>query len=132
MFESVTGITEAEVLFGKLESKRIEAQLNKDRKVLSELLSPEMTYLHSNGRLENKNEFINFICSTRVNYLAFDAVSRRVVLHNDKILFGESEFVVEYILNGGSTKKIRIFASSLWEKINDGWLFVRWQATLGS
>jgi hypothetical protein len=56
-----------------LENKRQQAMVSKDLKTLSSLLDDELIYVHSTGKLMNKDEYLNHLRSDDFAYESIHA-----------------------------------------------------------
>ena len=54
------------------QAARFAAMLQMDQDALTDLLSEELHYSHSNGRVETKSEFINTVMSKRIQYVSIE------------------------------------------------------------
>jgi len=64
----------------QVEQKWIAAIVSKDQKVLEEILSPDLIYIHSSGIVETKIQYISSVCggSLRYDSVSYDAPVIRI------------------------------------------------------
>jgi ketosteroid isomerase-like protein len=79
-----------------LEDRRFGAMSANDLQGLAELLAEDLHYVHANGMVEDKTEFLRKIVSGERRYLQFRGAGRRA--HREggfTFVFGEAEVEVE-------------------------------------
>jgi ketosteroid isomerase-like protein len=99
-----------------------KAQLEADKARLEQVTATQVSYGHSDGRVENKEQFINGVMTRKqvVKSLAFPELTVAVVGNAAiarHIYLGESE------LDGKQTTT-RIGALQLWQKQDGGWKLI--------
>ena len=67
--------------FEALERQRFEAMTTKNLAVLENMLSEQLTYTHSNGLVENKQQHLENIRSGKVAYRTMQPEEMQVHLH---------------------------------------------------
>jgi len=119
--------TDAIVEVSALEDQRVAATTAGDLATLGNLISDELIYTHSSGRVDDKRSFLESIRSGAVRYASIarsDIVMKR---HGDAVFVngdGDLEVVI-----GGAPKTIRMRYSNVWVKTPAGWRFALWHAT---
>lgn len=78
------------------EDRRFAAMASGDLGTLALLLSEDLHYVHANGMIEDKREFLRKLSSGERRYLAFRAVERTCRRDGDfTFVFGEAEVEVD-------------------------------------
>lgn len=88
--------SEADIL--AFEDQRFAAMAENDLEALETLLSPELHYVHANGMVEDKAEFLRKIASGERRYREFRAIER--VARRDgefTFVFGEAAVEVDRV-----------------------------------
>ena len=106
-----------------------KALLTKDEKALVQLLHPDVTYGHSSGWVQNKNDIINDFKSGKVAYDKLENTSVSIVAVNN------SWAVVRMITNavGRSisvpTFDLKLHVLQVWLNTKNGWQLLARQST---
>lgn len=111
----------------RLEDERSRAVLAGNIAVLERLMSDDIVYTHSTGRLDTKRSFIASITSGTVKYRRIhrrDAVAS--VRNGFGFLTGAIEIDVEA---GGQLRHLVLRYSNVWEQTPKGWQQILWQTT---
>lgn len=81
-----------------LEDERFHAMVANDVASLNELLADDLHYVHANGLLEDKAEFIRKITSGERSYLRFGVTKREVRQEGGfTFVFGEADVEVDRV-----------------------------------
>jgi len=122
---SDTKAIEAELL--RLEDERTRATIDGNNAVLERLMSDDIVYTHSNGRVDTKASFIAAIVRGTTKYRR---VQRRDVAVSVRdgfaFLTGGVEIDVEA---GGQLRHLNLRFSNVWERAAQGWRQILWQTT---
>ena len=87
-------MTEAEIF--AYEDRRFAAMASGDLEALASLLDDELHYVHANGMVEDKREFLRKLSDGERRYLGFRAVERTCRRDGDfAFVFGEAEVEVD-------------------------------------
>lgn len=87
-------MTESEMF--AYEDRRFAAMAAGDLEALAPLLAEELHYVHANGMIEDKSEFLRKLSSGERRYLAFRAVERTCRRDGEfAFVFGEAEVEVD-------------------------------------
>jgi hypothetical protein len=117
----------AETELLRLDDERSRAMIAVDTATLERLMSDDIVYTHSSGRLDSKKSFIASIASGTVKYRR---VNRKDVVatlrENFAILTGAVEIDVE---TGGKVLNLNLRFSNGWEHTAKGWQQIVWQST---
>jgi ketosteroid isomerase-like protein len=116
---------ESEVL--RLDEERSRAMTTADTAALERLMSDDVVYTHSSGRLDSKKSFIASIASGTVKYRRIDRKDVATSLREGfAILTGAVEIDVE---TGGKLLNLNLRFSNVWERTAQGWQQIVWQST---
>jgi ketosteroid isomerase-like protein len=122
------GDTEKQVR--QLERERVEALVRADIKALDRILSDDLTYTHSTGRVDTKASLIDSIKSGTQKYEAMDHTDISVRLFRDvAVMSGTSAVKVR---SGGPSAELRSFQIrfiNVYVKQTGRWQMVAWQST---
>lgn len=103
-----------------------EAMMEADEGSLTLLLSEDLSYGHSSGVIQSKNEFIEEILSGKPIKLTNIRVENQTVDISDNVAIVRHTFLSDGINAEGETVPIRIGNCLVWKKENDMWkLLVR-------
>lgn len=102
------------------------AMMEADESSLTLLLSEDLSYGHSSGVIQSKNEFIEEILSGKPVKLTNIRVENQTVDISDNVAIVRHTFLSDGINAEGETVPIRIGNCLVWKKENDMWkLLVR-------
>ena len=103
------------------------ALLSYDRAQLEALLAPELSYGHSSGKVESRQEFIDGIMSRSLAPRSIELSDRRVtVVGHDAIV--RHNFTADAVDKAGQAVPIRIGVMEVWQKRGDDWVMLAHQA----
>jgi Domain of unknown function (DUF4440) len=107
--------------------ERFQAMINRDSVKLDALLSDDLTYIHSNGILENKKEHIRNIMSGKIIYSKMDLKEQSSKHYNETNI---NNGIVEVTgkLNGTEFTLMLRF-TEVYKKNKNIWQLVNWQST---
>ncbi|HZE89242.1 MAG TPA: nuclear transport factor 2 family protein, partial [Verrucomicrobiae bacterium] len=109
----------------KLEDQRIQAMLAGDVATLDRVLAPELTYGHSNGKMDTKASFLAQIRSGDLRYKALRRQDVRVqVIDSTAIVTGQAALDVR---TAAGDVSIPIRFTDVWVRRGDHWEMVAWQ-----
>jgi hypothetical protein len=103
-----------------------QAMLDPDRAKLEPLCADALSYGHSAGRVENKEEFI-------ANLLAKTAAFRTIKLSAQTITLSGNEAIVRHVLDGetesqGKVTPVHIGVLQVWQRQGGNWRLLARQA----
>ncbi|HXN21246.1 MAG TPA: nuclear transport factor 2 family protein [Candidatus Dormibacteraeota bacterium] len=118
---------EAAVLL--VESRRIQAMVNRDVVLLQQILSDDLVYTHSTAHVDDKASFIASIQSGELRYEAMKHSEVRPRIYGDTaVLTGQSAVVATSPRSNGR-QSISIRFISVYAKQAGNWKQAAWQST---
>ena len=106
---------------------RFDAQIKGDVAALSELLSPDLTYVHSTGLLETRDEFIEAIRSGKYKYKQVVVEDLVVREYGDTALVS-GKATIDVNSSGNEIHTVLRFLD-VWVKRDGKWRMTAWQST---
>jgi ketosteroid isomerase-like protein len=116
---------EAEVR--KAEEARIAATIKGDVAALGALLADGMTYVHSNAKLETKQEFIGLIGSGHYQYKSIAPRDVTVRFYGQTAIVGGLADIE--VVSGGQPASPKLRFTEVWVKGTAGWQLAAWHST---
>lgn len=103
-----------------------KAMVDADGKSLAALSSPQLSYGHSNGHVENQAEFVATIADGKSDFVAINLSEQSITIAGDTAL-------VRHILNadtndGGVPNTIKLGILQVWKKQGGDWKLLARQA----
>ncbi len=109
------------------DSKRIAAMVRGDMTELSTLLAEELTYTHSSGQVESREQFMASISAGKLDYQSIERTEDQVrVYGNTAVVSGRADMKVKA---QGNDLAFASRFTSVWVKGEKGWRMVAWQST---
>ncbi len=111
-----------------LEERRFAAMMSRDVQALRRMLADDLTYTHSSGQLETKEQLIESIASGAFQYLAIlpeGALDVRVY-GDAAVVTGKGTFRVRA---GGEERSLKLRFTDVYIVRGDVWQMVAWQST---
>jgi hypothetical protein len=116
---------EQEIL--KTEQARVNALTQGEMAKLEQLLSDDLTYTHSSGRVDSKKDFLDALKTGSVKYESMTHSNVKVALYgNTAVMRGESDLK---LLSGGRPVAFRIRFLNVYVKKDGRWQMTAWQST---
>ncbi|HTU67044.1 MAG TPA: nuclear transport factor 2 family protein [Steroidobacteraceae bacterium] len=108
------------------EAARFKAQVDADSKALGQLLDDDLEYVHSNGEVNTKKEFIDSLTSGKRDYVAttFDILGVRV-LGDVAIIRGNAKVTVA---DNGKSRDLELGYTDIWVWKNEHWQMTAWRS----
>ncbi len=122
------GILAAQPPVEAVEDDRFRAQVRKDIETLSELLSDDLVYIHSNTLTENKADFLKNIASGKIVYQEIRAVGERSYRYLGRVALSNGTVHVK-VLFEGNPFEAQLRYTAVYHKQKNRWLLVSWQST---
>ncbi len=104
-----------------------KALIAKDTITLKQLLHKNLSYGHSNGWVENKQEVIHDLVSDKLSYLKIESRDHTWVTDKDWVSV-RSTTEIRYILDG-KEGALKMHVLQVWMKTNKGWQLIARQST---
>ncbi|MEO0726579.1 MAG: nuclear transport factor 2 family protein [Bacteroidota bacterium] len=109
------------------EQQRFKAQVQQDGKALQLLLHNDLYYLHSNGLVETKADFIASVNSGKITYQEMFPIERSLKR------FGKTAIITGLVLvrglYQGQSFDIKLYYTSVYRKESGRWQLLNWQST---
>jgi hypothetical protein len=108
------------------EAARFQANIDADAKVLGQVLADDLEYVHSNGELNTKQQFIDSLTGGRRDYVttAFDIQSVRLV-GDVAIIRGTAKVTV---VDNGQSRDLDIGYTDIWVWKDQRWQMTAWRS----
>lgn len=112
-----------------LEELREQAMRSADKEALERLLAPDLSYVHSNGSVQSRGEYIgDLTISRKVSYRQLKLFDVAVCAWSDSLL------VVGGIMDATIDKNpaplsFKSIYTALWQRTGDAWMLTRFQGT---
>ncbi len=116
---------DAELLAKKVEQLRI-AMINGDEKALRQLSSPQLSYGHSSGNIEDQATFIEKIASGKSDFVTMELADQTISFSGDVALVRHN--LNADIKDGGVPNKIHLGVLLVWQKQAGEWKLLARQA----
>src|ERR687886_952812 len=109
-------------------SKLDKALIEKDTGALKALLHPDLTFGHSSGWVETRQDVLNDVASGKLAYKTIDNKDVKWATGNDWATMRSNTHVVS--LNpDGKTSELNLHVLLVWLKTNKGWQLLARQTT---
>lgn len=112
----------------EIEKKRFEALVKKDYDFLDKVFSEKLIYNHADGKIDNKNSFIEGLKDNRRTYksIVLDTISVQI-FDKTAILRGDVNFIRINKKQEETHQKLRY--SSVYIRQKQSWKMVSWHST---
>ena len=118
---------QAEAAILATETRRYAAMIAADVRALDVLLGDDLTYTHSTGRVDGKEQFLESLKTGQLKYKSIDRQDVRVKVYGDTaVVTGEAHMKVEA---GGNALDLPVRFTDVYVKAAGGWQMVAWQST---
>lgn len=111
-----------------LERERFRAMVDADGTSLDELLSDNVIYVHTNGKRETKQQFIDAITAGRRRYRQIEIQSQEVLPVGRETCVVSGRALIEMEANSGALL-FPIAYTAIQTQEDGHWRLVAWQAT---
>lgn len=107
--------------------KMRKLMLDPDSAALSALALPKLTFGHSSGKVQNKQEFLHSFLSGETDFTSLEFTDQTVIVSG-------STAIVRHTLTGGTNDKgkapgtIKLLIMLVWQKVKGEWLLLARQA----
>jgi ketosteroid isomerase-like protein len=109
------------------EDRRRAAIVARDLEALDALLAPDMAYVHSNGMVDTKDEYIGIVKAHTFNSIEHDLIRTRV--HDDIAVFTAITTIDARNDADGTVLAGQIRTVNIWARTVDAWQQIHWQAS---
>jgi ketosteroid isomerase-like protein len=113
----------------RVEQRRLEALVMEDWKTLETMLSDQLTYTHSDGSLETKEQFMKALRSGAMQYLAMQHEDALVRVYGGSALLTGVTRVRVRRGKGADPMEARLRFTLLYANEGGWWRVVAWQST---
>lgn len=122
---AVASDTDTAAVANKVEQLRT-AMINGDEKALQQLSSPQLSYGHSSGNIEDKATFIEKIASGKSDFVTMELTDQTISFSGDVALVRHN--LNADIKDGGVPNKIHLGVLLVWQKHAGEWKLLARQA----
>lgn len=109
------------------EDRRRAAIVARDLDALDELLSPDLAYVHSNGMVDTKEEYVGIVKAHTFNSIDHELIRTRV--YDDVAVLTAITTIDARADADGTVLAGQIRTVNIWERTGDVWKQVHWQAS---
>ncbi|HKG95467.1 MAG TPA: nuclear transport factor 2 family protein [Gemmatimonadaceae bacterium] len=124
----VTASTELERV-RRAQRERLDALLRRDVAALGPVLDDSLTYVHSNGEMENKAQFLETIRTGRIAYDSIVPTDVRARLLGDGSVAVVGGRAVLRVTAAGQRVALVVRFTDVYERRGGAWREVAWQST---
>lgn len=117
--------TDEQIIAARVEKLRV-AMITADKEVLDELTAPSLNYVHSTGRLETKQEFIENLLSGKSDFVTMDLTDHAITLNGDVAIVRHK--LSAQTNDGGKPGSANIGVMQVWQKQGGIWKLIGRQA----
>jgi len=120
-------MTQEQLEIRAAEQRRFDAMVRGDLEALGELLSEDLTYVHTSAAFETKADFMRRLRTGDLKYEAMDPESQEVRVYGSTgVVTGVAR---AQVLSGGRPLSFRMRYTDVYVKRGNRWQMVAWQAT---
>lgn len=105
----------------------VRAMIAADRAQLEAVTAPELSYGHSSGQIENRQQFVDGVMSRDLVAKSIDLSDRRVTVVGDDAIVRHN-FTADPVNRDGKTVQVRIGQMKVWQKRGGNWVLLAHQA----
>lgn len=73
-------------IINQFEQQRFQALINQDYDLFKKLCDPDLTYVHSSGKVDNLDDYFNKLKSNYYHYLTINYSIRNIQIFNELVL----------------------------------------------
>lgn len=103
-----------------------KAMVDGDAATLTKLTSPDLSYGHSSGRIENQQEFVGNIASGKSDFVTIDLSEQVVTVHGKTAIVRHT--LIAATNDGGKPGTVKLHILLVWEKVKRDWKLLARQA----
>jgi hypothetical protein len=124
---SAQASTAAETAVLKADSDRFVAMLKADVAALEKLLAADLSYAHSSGAVQTKDEFVNDLKTGTLKYVSIEPRDQKVRVYGTVAVVTGGAAV--HIIQRGTDQSFQLRYTNVQVLRNGAWQMVAWQAT---
>lgn len=114
----------------RADETRIYAVLAADTYALDDILAPDCVYVHSNGAVQTKLQFLQAIKAGTIKYLTLRyAAPPQVRLYGNETAILNAAALIEVQLPDGQTSKLSLQTTAIYVLLHDRWQLASYQST---
>jgi hypothetical protein len=113
----------------ELERGLFRAMVEADEAALEAQLSDQLCYVHTNGKRENKRQFIEAICAGRRRYEMIEVQSQDVLPMGETACVVSGRALMEMAANNGALVFPIAYTAVQIREASGQWRLMAWQAT---
>jgi uncharacterized protein (TIGR02246 family) len=111
----------------EIDRTRFRAMVENDLEKLAALLADDLVYVHSDGNVESKPEFLQRLRTGSLRYRSIQPADVRVRTYdNVAVVTGRSQMAAT---GGGSDREFEVRYTAVYTASADRWQLVSWQST---
>ena len=110
------------------EEERVAAVIAADRERLEAILSDELHYAHSNGKVDTKATLIETLVSGRTDYESFDYRDVKWIPAGEDAAVMAARVLIG-LRNADGRQQIDLNVLAVWRREGERWRFVAWQSS---
>lgn len=128
---SITGFAQSKVEQEVLdfEKKRINATLNSDVSTLQEMLADDLVWVHSSGKKQNKEQYIDDHAQKRVKYQKISLEESAVRVYGNVAVTNGRAVYEAVSVKDGSAVVSNLYHTCVYRKSKSKWQVIAWQTT---
>jgi ketosteroid isomerase-like protein len=112
---------------GDVHAERFRLMTAGDLAALAPMLADDLVYVHSDGALENKEQFLERLRAGGIRYRTIDSQETNVrVDGNTATVTGTANMVVTI---NGADRDIRVRYTAVYRRAGGRWMLTTWQST---
>lgn len=124
--------TDDDVLFAAIraaDDERIAATMAGDPVRLAAIFSDQLYYAHSNGKVDDKNSYVQSLTSRKTIYESFDYQTRNFAVTRPGVVLMTGRVVV-HVISGDQKIVADLNFLSVWREEGGRWRFLAWQSCM--
>lgn len=107
-----------------------EALISGKKEMLSPLVMDELSYGHSGGLIENKEEFIRKLASGQSDFVTIDISNQTITISGNTAIVRHR--LDASINDGGKAGEVHLLVLLVWQRVDDQWKLLARQAVKAS
>jgi len=111
----------------EIDQRRFRAMVANDLETLAAVLADDLVYIHSDGEVDSKEEFLQRLRGGSLRYRSIEPTEVRVRTDgNTAVVTGRAKMAVT---TGGCDREFEIRYTAVYRARSDHWQLVSWQST---